>query len=209
ANGKTDALKSALAEIPAGVDPSGLVTRARWDLAMLERDYAGADQAMASYALDVFQCDGMPMPKSFFRACTALARGDAAAAQTQFTAALATFELAVQQAPTDALRHANLGLLYSFMGRKEDAIREGLRAVGLEPETRDAVKAPWMNGFLAMIYVRTGDLDSALPLLERALASPFPVDNTNCCITYNDLRKRWQWDPVRNDPRFQKLLAEH
>ena len=206
ANGKTDALKSALAEIPAGIDPSGLVTRARWDLAMLERDYAGADQAMSSYALDVFQCDGMPMPKSFFRACTALARGDAAAAQTQFAAALPTFELAVKQAPTGSLRHANLGLLYSFMGRKEDAIREGRRAVELEPETRDAVNAPWMNGFLAMIYVRTGDLDSALPLLERALASPFPVDNTNCCITYNDLRKRWQWDPVRNDPRFQKLI---
>src|SRR5437588_86971 len=145
ANGKTDALKSVLAEIPAGVDPSGLVTRARWDLAMLERDYAGADQAMSSYALDVFQCDGMPMPKSFFRACTALARGDAAAAQTQFAAALPTFELAAKQAPTGSLRHANLGLLYSFMGRKEDAIREGRRAVELEPETRDAVNPQWMK----------------------------------------------------------------
>jgi TolB-like protein/Tfp pilus assembly protein PilF len=207
ANGKTDALKAALADIPAGVDPSGLVTRARWDLAMLERDYAAADLAMASYALDVFQSDGMPMPKSFFRGCTALARGDAAAAQTQFAAALPTFESAVQQAPSTGLRHANLGLLYSFMGRKEDAIREARRAVELEPASKDAVVAPWMNGFLAMIYARTGDLDLALPILERALASPFPVDNTNCSVSYNDLRKRWQWDLVRNDPRFQKLLA--
>jgi TolB-like protein/Flp pilus assembly protein TadD len=206
ADGKTDTLKTALAEIPAGVDPSGLVTRARWDLAMLERDYAAADSAMASYALDVFQSDGMPMPKSFFRGCTALARGDSATAQAQFAAALPAFETALKEAPTTGLRHANLGLLYSFMGRKEDAIREGKRAVELEPETKDAVGAPWMNGFLAMIYVRTGDLDSALPLLERALASPFPVDNTNCCITYNDVRKRWQWDPARNDPRFVTLL---
>jgi TolB-like protein/Tfp pilus assembly protein PilF len=208
-NGKTDALKSALAKIPAGVDPSGLVTRARWDLAMLERDYAAADLAMASYPLDVFQSDGLPMPKSFFRGCTALARGDASAAQTLFAAALPVFELAVKQAPTTGKRRANLGLLYSFMGRNEDAIREGRRAVELEPETKDALNAPWMKGFLAMIYARTGDLDSALPLLERGLTSPFPVDNTNCCITYNDLRKRWQWDLVRNDPRFQKLLAEH
>ena len=205
ASGKTDTLKSALAEIPAGVDPSGLVSRARWDLAMLERDYAGADRAIAAYALDVFQCDEMPMPKSFFRGCTALARGDASAAQAQFVAALPAFEQAVKEAPTGH-RHANLGLIYSFMGRKEDAVREGRRAVTLEPQNKDAVQAPWMNGFLAMIYVRTGDLDAALPLLERALASPFPVDNTNCCITTNDLRKRWQWDPVRNDPRFQKLL---
>lgn len=207
--GKTDALKTALARIPTGVDPSGLVTRARWDQAMLERDYSAADLAMASYPLDVFQSDGMPMPKSFFRGCTALARGDTSAAQTQFAAALPAFEAAVREAPTTGLRHANLGLIYSFMGRKEDAIREGRRAVELEPESKDALVAPWMKGFLAMIYVRTGDLDSALPLLEHGLASPFPVDNTNCCITYNDLRKRWQWDPVRNDPRFQKLLAEH
>jgi TolB-like protein/Flp pilus assembly protein TadD len=208
ANGQTDALKAALAEIPAGVDPSGLVSRARWDLAMLERDFAAADRAMSSYALDIFQSDGMPMPKSFFRGCTALARGDNAAAQTLFAAALPVFESAVQQAPSNGHRHANLGYLYSLMGRNEDAVREGRRAVELEPETKDALNAPWMKGFLAMIYVRTGDLNSALPLLEQALKSPFPVDNTNCCITYNDLRKRWQWDPARNDPRFQKLLAE-
>jgi TolB-like protein/Flp pilus assembly protein TadD len=207
ASGKTDTLKATLAEIPSGVDPSGLVSRARWDLAMLERDYAAADRAISSYSLDIFQCDEMPMPKSYFRGCTALARGDATAAQAYFNAALPAFESAVKEAPTGH-RHANLGLLYSFMDRKEDAIREGRRAVELEPETKDAVQAPWMIGFLAMIYVRTGDLDSALPLLERALASPFPVDNTNCCVTHNDLRKRWQWDPARNDPRFQKLLTE-
>ena len=207
AEGKTDALRKTLAEIPAEVDPSGLVTRARWDVAMLERDYAAADRAMASYSLEVFQSDGMPMPKSFFRGCTALARGDNATAQTYFASALPSFESAVQQAPRGGHRHANLGLLYSFMGRKEDAIREGKRAMELEPDSKDALLAPWMKGFMAMIYVRTGDLDSALPFLERTLTSPFPVDNTNCCITYNDVRKRWQWDPVRNDPRFQKLIG--
>lgn len=208
AEGRTDSLRKTLSEIPAEVDPSGLVTRARWDLAMLERDYAAADRAMAAYPLDVFQSDGMPMPKSFFRGCAALARGDNAAAQSHFTSALPAFETAVKEAPRTGLRHANLGLLYAFLGRKEDAIREGKRAVELEPESKDALIAPWMKGFLAMIYVRTGELDQALPLLQSVLAGPFPVDNTNCCVTYNDVRKRWQWDPARNDPRFQKLLAE-
>jgi TolB-like protein/Flp pilus assembly protein TadD len=207
ASGRTETLRAVLTEIPSGVDPSGLVARARWDLAMLERDYDGADRAMSSYAPDVFQSDAMPMPKSFFRGCTALARGDASAAQTLFAAALPAFELAAQQTPTVGVRHANLGLLYSFMGRREDAIREGRRALDLEPESKDKIVAPWMQGFLAMIYVRTGEFDSAVPILERLLVSPFPVDNTNCCITYNDLRKRWQWDPIRTDPRFQKLIA--
>ena len=87
-------------------------------------------------------------------------------------------------------------------------MREGRRAVELEPESKDAVSGPWMNGYLAMIYARVGELDSALPLLEHLLATAGPIDNTNCCITSSDLRSRWQWDLVRNDPRFQKLLAQ-
>jgi TolB-like protein/Tfp pilus assembly protein PilF len=205
--GSTAALKNVLGQIPPGVDPAGLVTRARWDMAMIQHDYAAADQAMTSCPLDQFQSGGQPTPKSFYRGCVALARGDEAAARTSFEAMLATFEAAVQQAPANALRHANLGLLYSFMGHKEEAIREGQRAVELMPDEKDAVFGPWMTGYLAMIYARVGEADSALPLLERLLASPGPVDYTNCCITQNDLRHRWQWDPLRNNPRFQKLLT--
>jgi serine/threonine-protein kinase len=206
--GSTEALTKVLTEIPAGLDPAGLVTRARWDLAMIQRNYAAADQALTSCPLDVFQSNGLPTPKSFFRGCTALARGDQASARTNFEATLPIFEAAMRQAPENGLRHANLGLLYSFMDRKEEAIREGRRAVELQPDSKDAVNGPWMTGFLAMIYARAGEADSAMPLLEHLLASPGPVDNTNCSITQNDLRNRWQWDPLRNNLRFQKLLAE-
>jgi TolB-like protein/Tfp pilus assembly protein PilF len=206
--GSTAALKEVLEKIPPGVDPAGLVTRARWDMAMIQRDYAAADQALTSCPLDLFQSGGQPTPKSFYRGCVALARGDEAAARTNFEATLTLFEAAIQQAPANALRHANLGLVYSFIGRREEAICEGHRAVELMPDSKDAVFGPWMKGYLAMIYARVGEADSALPLLEHLLASPGPVDYTNCCITQNDLRNRWQWDPLRNNPRFQKLLAE-
>jgi TolB-like protein/cytochrome c-type biogenesis protein CcmH/NrfG len=206
--GSTAALVEVLGRTPPGVDPAGLVTRARWDLAMIQRDYVAADRALDSYPLDLFQAGGQPTPKSFYRGCVALARGDQDAARTHFEATLPIFEDAVQQAPTTAVRHANLGLLYSFMGRKDEAIREGHRAVELLPDSKDAVFGPWMTGYLAMIYARAGEPESALPLLERLLASPGPVDYTNCSITQNDLRHRWQWDPLRNNPRFQKLLAE-
>ena len=206
--GSTSALKEVLEQIPPGIDPSGLVTRARWDVAMIQHDYAAADQALASCPLDQFQSGGQPTPKSFYRGCVALARGDdEAATRTNFEATLTIFEAAVEQAPANALRHANLGLVYSFMSRKEEAIREGHRAVELLPDSKDAVFGPWMRGYLAMIYARVGEADSALPLLEQLLTSPGPVENTNCCITQSDLRQRWQWDPLRNNPRFQKLLA--
>jgi TolB-like protein/Tfp pilus assembly protein PilF len=206
--GSAAALKKVLEQIPPGVDPAGLVTRARWDMAMIQRDYTAADQALASCPLDLFQSGGQPTPKSFYYGCVALARGDEAAARTNFEATRTAFEGAVQQAPDNALRHANLGLVYSFMGRRDEAVREGRRAVELMPDSKDAVNGPWMNGFLAMIYARVGEADSALPLLERLLKSPGPVDNTNCCITRNDLRNRWQWDLLRDNPRFQALLTE-
>jgi TolB-like protein/Flp pilus assembly protein TadD len=206
--GTTTVLKECLGKISPGVDPGGIVTRARWDLAMIERDYDGADQAMAACPLHEFQANGQPTPKSFYFGCVALAHGDQANARKNFEMALPAFGEAVRQAPGSAIRHANLGLLCAFMDRKEEAIREGHRAVELEPESKDAVSGPWMNGYLAMIYARVGELDTALPLLEHLLASPGPIDNTNCCITSSDLRSRWQWDLVRNDPRFQKLLAQ-
>ncbi len=93
--------------------------------------------------------------------------GDQAAARTNFEATLIVFEAAVQQAPANALRHANLGLLYAFMGRKEEAIREGQRAVELMPESKDAVFGPWMTGYLAMIYAR-GRRNRFSPAIARA-----------------------------------------
>jgi tetratricopeptide (TPR) repeat protein len=113
----------------------------------------------------------------------------------------------VTEAPCSAERHANLGLCYAFMGRKEDAIREGRRAVELKPESKDAYDGAIMNCFLALIYARVGENDLAIPLIERLLRTPGAVDTVNYSITLNDLKFRWEWDPLRNDPRFQKLIS--
>ncbi len=60
------------------------------------------------------------------------------------------------------MRHANLGLCYSFMGRREEAIREGRRAVELKPQAIDAFDGVLMQCYLALIYARLGEKDSAL-----------------------------------------------
>jgi hypothetical protein len=65
-----------------------------------------------------------------------------------------------------------------------------------------------MNGYLALIYARVGENDLAIPLIERLLKIPGPVDSADYSITINDLKYRWEWDPIRNDPRFQELIAE-
>jgi len=64
-----------------------------------------------------------------------------------------------------------------------------------------------MNSYLALIYARVGEKELALPLIERLLKTPGAVDSVDYSITVNDLHKRWEWDPIRNDPRFKNLIA--
>ena len=201
-------MKSLLDQLPTGIDPDGIVTACRWEAAMLDRDYSGAKNVLETSSVnEVSYTNGGPTPKIFFEGCIYLAQGDKVNAQKAFELARPALETALEEAPGSALRHANLGWLYAFMGRKEDALREGRRAVELKPESRDAVDGAIMNCYLALIYARVGERDLALPLIERLLKTPGAVDSADYSITINDLKFRWEWDPIRNDPRFQKLIA--
>ena len=204
--GSTALLKSLVSEIPT--DPDGEITSVKWDVAMIGRDYREAKRILDASPLTEFSyTNAGATPKSFLEACILLAQGDSANAQKLFEAARPTFENAVKEAPASADRHANLGWLYAFMGRKEDAIREGRRAVELKPESKDAVDGAIMNSYLALIYVRVGEKELAFPLIERLLKTPGAVDSVDYSITVNDLKYRWEWDPIRKDPRFDQILA--
>jgi tetratricopeptide (TPR) repeat protein len=207
--GDTHLLKSMLDEIPAGVDPDGSITAARWDVAMLQRDFSAAKKVLETSSVSEISYSNAGLtPKIFLEGCTYLAQGDNASAQNAFEQARPAFEAAVKEAPESAERHASLGLLYALMGRKGDAIKEGQRAVELKPESKDAVDGSLMNGYLALIYARVGENDLAIPLIERLLATPGAVDSANYSITVNDLKHRWEWDPIRDDSRFKRLIAK-
>jgi TolB-like protein len=207
--GDTSALEACLNSSPPGVDPEGALTGARWDVSMIKRDFAGAEAALAASPLNelAYLKGGFAAPKSFFAGCTALARGDQSRAEAAFEEARSSFERAVQAAPESATRHANLGLLLAFMGRKDEAIAAGRRAVALKPEAKDAVDGPHLSGYLALIYTRVGEHELALPLLERLLHTPHASDSAHYSVSAQDLRWRWEWDPLRGDPRFQALIA--
>lgn len=207
--GDTNLLKSILAEIPAETDPDGAVTTCRWDLAMITRDFATASHVVDASPLNDFSyLNGSTTPKSFLQGCIYLVQGNAVAAQKLFEIARQNFEAAVKESPKSAERHANFGLVNAFMGRKEEAIREARRAVELKPESKDALDGALMNAYLALVYVRVGEKDLALPLIERLLKTSGPVDSADYSITVNDLKYRWEWDPIRSDRRFQKLIEQ-
>jgi TolB-like protein/class 3 adenylate cyclase/Tfp pilus assembly protein PilF len=205
----TRLLKSLLSQVPAGTDPDGLITSCRWDVAMIDRDFAAARTALQTSELnEISYTNAGATPKTFLQGCIELAEGKQTQAQELFEAARPKFEKAVEEAPLSADRHANLGWFYAFAGRKDEAIREGRKAVELKPESKDAFDGAIMNCYLALIYARVGENDLAIPLIERLLKTPGAVDSVDYSITINDLKHRWEWDPIRSDARFQKLLEQ-
>jgi tetratricopeptide (TPR) repeat protein len=148
-------------------------------------------------------------PKTFYQGRTALARGDIESAQRYFAAARPDIEKRVRDDPDVAERHARLGLLYAYMQRKEDAIREGRRAVELEPESQDAFHGANDAANLALVYALVGEPGQAITLIERLLSTPGAVTGPDVSnsITLADLRLRREWDSLGSDPRFQKILA--
>ena len=175
---------------------------------MIDRDFGEARNVLQKSDLDeVSYTPSGTTPKSFFQGLIELAEGKQAEAQKLFELARPSFEKAVEEAPSSADRHANLGWFYAFAGRKDEAIREGRQAVELKPESKDALDGAIMNCYLALIYARVGEKELAIPLIERLLKTPGAVDSVDYSITVNDLKHRWEWDPIRNDPRFQKLVS--
>ncbi len=207
-NGDPAAGRKILENIPASADFKGMVTVSRWDLAMLERDYATAEKILTEAPSEDFSPAG-DAPKAYYQGRIARARGDIESAQRYLDAVRAEAEKRVRDNPDAAERHGYLGLIYAYMQRKEDAIRESRRAVELDPESQNAFHGAKHAANLALVYSLVGEPDQAITLIERLLSTPGPFECSDYPynMTLADLRLRWEWDPLRNNPRFQKILA--
>jgi hypothetical protein len=98
------------------------------------------------------------------------------------------------------MRHALLGIALAYLGQKEEAIREGARAVALQPVEKDAFFGPYNQHQLARIYMLVGEPEKALDQLEPLLKTPYVLSSGWLKIDPN-------FDPLRKNPRFQKLIA--
>ena len=97
------------------------------------------------------------------------------------------------------MNYCALGIVYAYLDRREDAIRAGERGVEILPISRDALLGTIMVHRLAEIYAIVGEHEAAIDQLEILLAVPSRVSG-------HSLRLDPMWDPLRDNPRFQKLM---
>jgi serine/threonine protein kinase/tetratricopeptide (TPR) repeat protein len=122
-------------------------------------------------------------------------------ARKYYDEARSILESKINERPEHARFHSVLGIAYAGLGRKEDALREGMRGVELLPVSKETMRGPCRVEDLARIYVMVGEFDEAIDLLEFLLAVPGKVSK-------HILRLDPVWDPVRNHPRFKKLIEQ-
>jgi len=203
--GDTRPMEQLLANTPENVDADGQVTFWRYELKIFERKYDEAVAILDKSAAEVIEgwqpSSGSAYPKSFLRGLAYWFKKDSVNANRYFEEVRPVLERRVQENPTLGPAHALLGHVYAGLKRPEDALREGKRALELSPESEDAVHGPFVTVAVAEIYAMLGDANSALPLLEHLLSVPNG-------LTPPFLKLDPIWDPLRGDPRFQKLCEE-
>jgi TolB-like protein/Tfp pilus assembly protein PilF len=168
--------------------------------ALCKRDYDGARRALDALPIDGCYDGTIPIPRFWCEGVVAQLRGDKAAARVAFTNARAEGAKLVAEQPDYAEGLCVLGMAEAALGHKDDAIREGRRAVELLPMTKDAIIGPLLVQYLALIYAWTGEKDLAFEQLSVAARTPGH-------LSYGYLRLHPYWDPLRGDPRFEKIVA--
>jgi len=159
------------------------------------------DQQQLLLRLTPAQFDNNRATWAFVRAQVYALHEDQAHARAYADSARMVFEEVLRATPNNAQTHALRGLVLAYLGRKDEAVREGLRGVELDPVATDGFGGPYIQLQLVRIYVLVGEPEKALDQLEPLLKIPYRV-------TPGWLRVDPAFDPLRKNPRFQKLVGE-
>ena len=146
---------------------------------------------------------GIQYPKTWFEALAARMLGDTSKADSAFGAARVQAASAVIADATSARKLGLLAMIDAGLGHREEAVREARRAYDLCSNV--AIDAPVAACNLAVVYAWTGQSDLALAVLEEWITRPAGANGPDQ-PTYGDFRLNPAWDPLRNDPRFEKLV---
>jgi tetratricopeptide (TPR) repeat protein len=197
AQGDLAGARAILRAAPADVDPAQLVAdmATYWDLVWALDD--AQQRLLVGLDPDVFGDRGT---WGLVLAQAYALRGDQARARVYADSARIAWEEQLLDAPDDDQLHVLLGLTLAYLGRKDDAVREGQRGVAILPIARDAYSGAYNQHQLARVYTLVGEQEKALDQLEPLLENPF-------YLSPGWLRIDPNFDPLRTNPRFQRLIA--
>jgi eukaryotic-like serine/threonine-protein kinase len=168
--------------------------------ALAERDLAAATDALNAFGEIPLTDYAVHVSRPLMEGILARMEKDESKARAALTTARALQEKTVQDQPNYGPPLCVLGLIDAGLGRKEEALREGRRAVELLPVEKDAINGPLMIEYLAMIAAWAGDKNLACEQLAIAVRPPSTV-------SYGQLKLLPFWDALRGDPRFEKIVA--
>jgi serine/threonine-protein kinase len=183
-------------------NPAAMPQIATWWLscALLERDVAAAKDALIASGEGPFGNDAVHFTRPFMEGVIARMTNDDQQAQLAFNAARAEQAKTVAAQADYGPAWCVLGVVDAALGRKEEALSEGRRAVELLPVKKDPINGAQMIKYLAMIAAWVGEKDLACERLATAVRDPGD-------ISYGQLKLLPFWDPLRGDPRFEKIVA--
>ena len=168
--------------------------------ALAERDVSAAKDALNAFGEIPLTDYAVHSNRQLMEGVIARMINDDETARAAFTVARVEQEKVVKAQPNYGPPLCVLGLIDAGLGRKEEALREGRRAVELLPVRKDAINGPLMIAYLAMIAAWVGEKDLACEQLAIAVRSP-------STLSYGQLKLLPFWDPLRKDPCFEKIVA--
>jgi eukaryotic-like serine/threonine-protein kinase len=186
----------------AGAEDDMAVLFMRSWIEMFDGNYKGALALASSKPDGPFDDQFQFIPRAQLLAEIHGLMGQRELERSDYGSARTVLEARVKEQPDDARFHSALGIAYAGLGRKQDAIRDGKLGVELLPISKEAWRGTYRVRDLARIYTMVGEQSAALDLLTDLLSRP------------SDLSGAWLridpiWLPLRNNPRFQKLIAEN
>ena len=200
ASGELQSLKEILRPVVAARSSSAAEFAPQWfQLASYEHNWDEAARALSVMPADGCRDEVFPLPRAWCEGIVARSRGDGEHAHTAFTAARAEVQKIVQQQSDNAPALCVLGLLDAALGNKNEAARETKRAAELLPVSKDSIDGSRVIKYSALTYALMGKKDLAFTQLSAAAQMPG-------YLSYGELKLDPIWDPLRKDPRFQKIL---
>jgi TolB-like protein/Tfp pilus assembly protein PilF len=198
--GNSTGLRQVLSENP-DMDIGGGQTPIRVFLALIDGNFAEAERVLATSPREDFQDIDYSFyyPKAWFEAMIARAKGDSARATAAFSVARTILEQRLAVKPEDARTIAVLAQVDAGLGHKELAIQEAQHAVNLMPVSKDIYDGALVLEGLAQVYTWTNEPDRAIELLQKLVSMPGYT-------YYARLKLHPMWNPLRGDPRFEKIV---